>query len=192
MNEVESPNPSSALRWFIASLPVLLRNLTTSFNILLSLLPPEVTSFQSMHTLSQDTPPSPIGNLLFDEDPINDYSEDVVILQLVVRTLKDTVHKLSPTQTLTADQVDRLVQVLPSLSSDQKDKSGGKISSGLCVATPWEDSTGFMHRTKMTLLVSLLETVGQHLEGMASKEIEAVVSACIAQCCDALNSLKLK
>lgn len=189
MNEIASPNPSSALRWFIGSLPILLRNLTTSFNILLSLLPREVSLFQSMHTFSQDSPPSPISSLLFDEDPINDYAEDLVIIQLVVRALKDTIKMLPPTQTLTSVQVDKLVQALPSLPNDRKDKDGGKLSSECNVATPWEDSTGFIHRTKATLLISLIETVRQHFEGTASNSLTQKL---IGQCCAALDNLEFK
>lgn len=188
MNKVESPNPSSALRWFVKSLPVLLRNPTISFDILLSLLPPDVVSFQSMHTLAQDSQPSPISNLLFDEDPVNDYAEEVVILQLVVRALEDIISTLSPTQTLTAVQIDNLMKTVPSL---QRDENGDQMNNE---SSPWEDSTGFMHRTKLKLLVSLFEAVRQHLEDVGhSKELSSHDNyVLIGQFCETLGKLKLK
>ena len=79
---IESPNPSSALEWFTKSIPVMVSDLGLALSTLLRLLPsdPQITS---SHTSGPSNP-------LFDEDPINEYAEDVVIIQHITSCLKDT------------------------------------------------------------------------------------------------------
>ena len=136
--------PSQALRMFIShALP----NSEIAFDVLISLLSSLVEEATLLSILNKHTAtkhaPSQANNVLFDEDPINDYAEDILVMQLVVNALTDN----GP---FSVAQLSQLADLLPSLVD------GGRRDKG---KSPWEDLGVFKTKTKLTVLAPLFEAV---------------------------------
>ena len=144
---VESPNPSSALEWFIQSIPVMFSDLDLALSTLLHLVPDD-------SAIASSSGPS---NPLFDEDPINEYAEDVVLLHHVAGCLRDTLrkHKELPTQHLIADYLNPKSNVTELAS--EGDSEDFPHSSQLSV---WENPKLFMVLVRRHLLQGVLRTTG--------------------------------
>ena len=146
---VESPNPSSALEWFIQSIPVMFSDLDLVLSTLLHLVPDD-------SVITSSSGPS---NPLFDEDPINEYAEDVVLLQHVAGCLRDTLRKRIelPTQDLIiADYLNPKSNV-NELASEGGNSEDSPRSSQLSV---WENPKLFMVLVRRHLLQGVLRTTG--------------------------------
>lgn len=145
---VESPNPSSALEWFIKSIPAMISDLDLALSTLLHLVPGDLA-------ITSSSGPS---NALFDEDPVNEYAEDVVLLQHVASCLRDTLskHKGLPTQDRIVDYLNPKSDDVTELASvgDSEDSSGSR-SSRLSV---WENPKLFMVLVRRHLLQGVMRT----------------------------------
>ncbi len=161
--------PSQALRMFIShALP----KSEISFDVLISLLSSLVEeatllSILNKHTSTKDVP-SQVNNILFDEDPINDYAEDVLVMRLVVNVLTDN----GP---FSVTQLSKLADVLPNLVD-----GGGRDKR----KSPWEDLGMFKTKTKLTILAPLFEAVRLWI----SKE---TCTSALSECLCTLDELSL-
>ena len=138
---VESPNPSSALEWFIESIPVIISDLDLALSTLLRLVPgdPDITSSGGS------------SNPLFDEDPINEYTEDVVLLQHITSCLRDTLNKRKElTQDLIMAHLNPKNPNIGGLAAE-----GGEDYSQM---SAWENPKLFMKLVKRYLLQNVLRT----------------------------------
>lgn len=133
---MDSLNPSSALKFFISSLPRLFPK--TSWDFLLSLLP-ETSS----------NPPSLPANPLFDEDPVNDYAEELVVMKHVVQEMQAL---LSQSGCLTGGHYEALASHLPVDSSEEN------AVSSVCV---WENTKISLSSRKVELLSPLLTMISK-------------------------------
>jgi hypothetical protein len=95
---VSSLNPPSALKLFISSLPKLFPEPETCWGLLLSLLP------QATSRKTQSLPTNP----LFDEDPVNDYAEELVSMRCVADELTGLLFHLRETKSLTLQHYEDL------------------------------------------------------------------------------------
>lgn len=143
---VESPNPSSALEWFIKSVPTIISGLDLALSTLLCLVPGDPAMASS----------SGSSNPLFDEDPINEYAEDIVLLQHITGCLRDTLskHKELPAQDLIIDYLD-IKNPITELASDSK---GDEDASGSDRFSVWENPKLFMMLVRRHLLQGVLRT----------------------------------
>lgn len=145
---IESPNPSSALECFIKSIPKMISDLDLALSTLLHLVPGDVM-------ITSSSGPS---NPLFDEDPINEYAEDVVLLQHIASCLRDTLskHKELPIQDLIADYLNpepnNVIEELGESSLSPSD-AGSSLSV-------WENPKLFMMLVRRHLWHSVLGTAG--------------------------------
>lgn len=138
---VESLNPSLAMEWFIKSIPALIPNL------------PDLALSTLLHLLPDDLgdPTDSSSNLLFDEDPINEYTEDVVVLQHICSCLRGMLakHEELISHQLILDHLDTKSE---KLSKKDEDSSSVNISA-------WENPKQFMKRVRCNLLHSALGNV---------------------------------
>ncbi len=150
--------PSQALRMFIAhTIP----KTPFAFDALTSLLPSLTQKTTLLSTLNYshtsvkntpsgavlnpavDTPTAP-NNLLFDEDPINDYAEDILVTKMVVKAIVDKADGFNTAQ------LSQLTDMLPKLV-DEKRKS--KTDSS------WDDKDLFWSKMKRRVLEPLFRLV---------------------------------
>lgn len=121
----------------------MISDLDLALSTLLHLLPgdPDTTTLSSV--------PS---NPLFDEDPINEYAEDVVLLQHITGCLRDTLseHKELPAQDLITNYVDPNNQNITGLSC------GGENAPGYSQLSMWENPQLFMMLVRRHLLSGVL------------------------------------
>lgn len=82
----EKPSPSSALHSYITSLPIILHHPTTTFNILLHLVDLDTSLVNVVENKARC-----FGNVLFEEDPLNNYIEEVRVLTAACRAIKDLI-----------------------------------------------------------------------------------------------------
>ncbi len=163
---IESPNPSSALEWFIELIPVMISDLDLALSTLLHLVPGDLM-------ITSSSGPS---NPLFDEDPINEYAEDVVLLQHIAGCLRDTLskHKELPIQDLITDCLNPMSNNVTELGESLPSPSDAPGSSLLSV---WENPNVFMMLVRRHLLQGVLGTGanGGLLEGTEEKHIGSIV-----------------
>ena len=148
---VESPNPSSALEWFIKSVPAMISDLNLALSTLLHLVPGD----------SVITSSSSLSNPLFDEDPVNEYAEDVVLLQHIASSLRDMLskHKELHAQDLIADYLDPKLNVTELASEGDSEDSPRPGSSQLSISV-WGNPKLFMMLVKRHLLQDVLRSAG--------------------------------
>ena len=144
---VESPNPSSALEWFIKSIPAMISDLDLALSTLLHLVPGD-------QVITSSSGPS---NPLFDEDPVNEYAEDVVLLQHIAGCLRDTLseHKELLTQDFITDYLNPKSNVAKLASEGDGEDSPG--SSRLSV---WKNPKLFMMLVRRHLFQGVVGTTG--------------------------------
>lgn len=138
-----SLNPSSALKFFISSLPRLFPNPQSCWELLLSLLP----------QTSSEIPSLPV-NPLFDEDPVNDYAEELVLMQYVVEGVRVQLLELRESESFSLQHYSSLASHLPALVR--------KSSSGVCA---WRDGSTALNSRKMQLLSPLVALVSKETGG---------------------------
>ena len=159
---IESPNPSSALECFIKSIPKMISDLDLALSTLLHLVSGDLI-------IPSSSSPS---NPLFDEDPINEYAEDVVLLQHITGCLRDTLskHKELPIQDLITDylnpQPNNVIEELGESSLSPSD-----ADSSLSV---WENPKLFMMLVRRHLSRGVLGTAGSS-EGREEKHIGSIL-----------------
>ena len=159
---IESPNPSSALECFIKSIPKMISDLDLALSTLLHLVPGDLM-------ITSSSGPS---NPLFDEDPINEYAEDVVLLQHIAGCLRDTLnkHKELPIQDLIGDYLNpepnNVIEELVESSLSPSD-AGSSLSV-------WENPKLFMMLVRRHLSQSVLGTAGLS-EGREEKHIGSIL-----------------
>jgi hypothetical protein len=160
---IESPNPSSALEWFIKSIPAMISDLDLALSTLLRLVPGDLMIMSS----------SGPSNPLFDEDPINEYAEDVVLLQHIAGSLRDTLskHKELPIQDLITDCLNPRPNNVTELGESSPSPLDAPGSSLLSV---WENPKLFMMLVRRHLLQGVLRTAGS-LEGAEEKHIGSIL-----------------
>lgn len=128
-----SLNPSSALKFFVSSLPRLFSD-KMSWELLLSLLP----------EISPEAPPLP-ANPLFDEDPVNDYAEELVVMEHVVQEMQALLLGLGRSGSLTLEHYEVLASHL----------TGGSSES------VWGNTNTALSSRKMQLLSPLLAMISK-------------------------------
>lgn len=170
VNEVECLNPSQALKRFIAhSLTKQISN-ELSLKVLISLASQlaqdEHTLLSTLAPHSTHPTPSQPSNPLFDEDPINDYAEDLLVLKMVVKAFQDI-------QSLPAAAPSQLTKLLFELVQNEK-----KLLAS--IDSPWEDMGVFKARMKLKVLAPLFEMFRHQL----SEDYPT-------QCFDALEKLSI-
>ena len=159
---IESPNPSSALECFIKSIPKMISDLDLALSTLLHLVPGDLI-------ITSSSSPS---NPLFDEDPINEYAEDVVLLQHITGCLRDTLskHKELPIQDLITDYLNpKPNNVIEELG--ESSLSPSDADSSLSV---WENPKLFMMLVRRHLSRGVLGTAGSS-EGREEKHIGSIL-----------------
>ena len=163
---IECPNPSSALEWFIKSIPKMISDLDLALSTLLHLVPGDLM-------ITSSSGPS---NPLFDEDPINEYAEDVILLQHIASCLRDTLskHKELPIQDLITDYLNQEPNnVTKELGESSLSPSDAPSSSQLQLSV-WENPKLFMMLVRRHLLEGILETAGSS-EGREGKHIGSIL-----------------
>lgn len=131
-------NSSSALKFFIRFLPKLVMDGGSCFELLLSLLPEAAPS-----------DPAASSNPLFDEDPLNDFAEDLVVLEHVVQSLEGVVTELTRTKQLSMRHYSSLSKIIPPQTLTQVSGSW------------WENKHAFLNQKKAQLLSPLLTAIGE-------------------------------
>ena len=149
--DVESPNSPTALQWFISSLPAMIKDDNVCFYTLLSLLP--CTTSQARSSTGRNNP-------LFDEDPLNDYAEDLVVLDHVIKCIDHVIIKLIDTHRL-------LKQHLDSLAKEVDGSAPCDLNS-----TAWDKPEAFMNSVRRTLFRNILKNIHKRLkaESLSSDE----------------------
>jgi hypothetical protein len=137
-----SPSSSSALQSFVSSLPlVLYRDPQSAFTVLLHLLNLDSSQVESRS--------SGTSNLLFEEDPLNNYLEEVVVLASACRALKTLVthhsEKLLDRLFGLAEQVTSST-LLVEVNFDQC------TSASMCKFSPWDKPQMFLRLYKVALV----------------------------------------
>ena len=130
---VESPNPSSAMVLFIESIPTMIADPNLALSTLLCLVP------NNLELL-----PDASSNPLFNEDAVNEYAEDVVILQHVTNCISRMIntHKEFPHHFI-SDCLTPLVT---------KDEQYSPVNISI-----WENPRQFMKLVREHYLRSVLE-----------------------------------
>ena len=146
----ENLNPSSALKFFITSLPQLIPNSDSCFDVLLSLLP------ENSHKVS--TPLNP----LFDEDPVNDYAEKLVLIEHLVKSLEVVIDKLVCGENLSPKHRDSLARHVSVKIHRNSDLS------------LWEEPHVYLDLLKSSLLHPILVTIRSNIESSDSSNVELV------------------
>ena len=139
---IKSPNPSSAMEWFIKSIPMMVPGLPElALSTLLYLIP---------NDLEEDPSDNNSSNPLFDEDPINEYAEDVLLLQHISRCLTDLFAKHKE---LTHELI--LDYLHTSTGSAKVSKRDEEVNISI-----WENPKQFMTLVRWNFLQHTLEDVG--------------------------------
>ena len=128
---LENLNSSSALKFFILQLPCLILDANTCFDVLLSLLPENSNTEKDL-------------NSLFDEDPLNNYAEDLVLLKHIVVSLEAVIGTLCKNQTICQKHYDRLTR---HISTKSHDCHKGSV---------WEKPCDYLYQAKAKLLYPLV------------------------------------
>ena len=120
--------------------------------------------FTLLHLVPSDsvtTSSSGLSNPLFDEDPVNEYAEDVVLLQNIASTLRDMLskHKELNAQDLIADYLDPKLNVTELASEGDCEDSSRPGSSQLSVSV-WGNPKLFMMLVRRHLLQDVLRSAG--------------------------------
>ncbi len=135
---LDSLNPPSALKYFLISLPCLIPDASTSFEVLVGLLPEN----------KSEAPDAP-SNPLFDEDPVNDYIEELVLIKYLVKGLEIVIHKLIATHNSGPKHFDSLIK-----HARQKE----------CDLSVWKDPRGHLDQIKARFLSPLVEKLSSFEE----------------------------
>jgi len=136
-------NPPTALRWFINHTLTSIEPPESSFTVLCHLLEQLCQDQPTLlSTLTSNTKPSPLTSVLFDEDPINDYSEERMVLELVANSIKSLP--------LTDEQLIRLSLLLP----DEPDPPSE--------TSPWTSASHYKSKSKVKVLKPLIDIVRTH------------------------------
>lgn len=145
-NVVVLMNSSSALKFFISALPSLIPNPHTCWDVLTHLLPPETSS------------PAAVSNPLFDEDPVNDYAEELILVEYLVKSLKGVMAALTNTAELSERHFKVLSRHLLSQAQAFEEQE---------VTSIWEFSRSYRHAllgSRMAILISpLLIAISQRV-----------------------------
>ena len=153
LHKVECLNPSQALRWFIAHSLTKQISAELSIRVFISLISllsqDEHTLLSTLTSHATSTTPSQTTNILFDEDPINDYAEDILVLEMVVKAFQDI-------QPLSATGASQLAEVLPGLVQLGQQRLTND-------SLPWEDVGWFKTRMKLRVLAPIFKTVRQQI-----------------------------
>ncbi len=129
---------SSALKFFITFLPQLVAERSVCFEVLLSLLP--------------EGPPSgqpPYQNPLFDEDPLNDYAENLVVMEHVAHALRSVVAELRENNALSLKHYNSLSEKLPAQFHTKASPS------------QWESKHLFLSKRKAEVLSPLVKAISE-------------------------------
>ena len=133
-------NCTSALKFFIAVLPKLVCERNSCFQLLLGLLP------------SVPSKPAAPHNPLFDEDPLNDYAEELVLMRHVVEALGDVIDGLLESKQLRVKHYNCLSAHLPT----------PPLTTGS--PTSWWESKGlFFSRRKVEMLSPVLKMISDKI-----------------------------
>ena len=167
--------PSSALKFFLVSLPRLIPDQHICFTLLLRLLPPvsaEVGAWLA---------PATESNPLFDPDPANDYAEDVVVMEGVVEALRCVVAELVKTREISLLHCEGVVSIQAPSWSDQFDcgvqcdeaaLSWGPQWQGSDSCSSWWEGAGVLLGVKrVQLLQPLLVTISEALGHSSVEEV---------------------
>lgn len=152
---MSSLNPSSALKFFVSSLPHLFPD-NDCWELLLSLLP---------ETSSEATPLP--ANPLFDEDPVNDYAEELVLLQYVVQEMRALLLRLGQSGSLTLEHFKVLARHLPAPTGDTSGCVWGDVDVDCAVECVWGDVGTVLKSRKMKVLSPLLAMISEGCETCA-------------------------
>lgn len=154
-------NPSSALKFFVSS--SLLRffpDPQTCWDVLLSLVPTSHvgTTTPTGHTVATPT------NLLFDEDPINDYAEQLVVTQHVVSAMEVVLGKLRQAARLEREHYNSLLKQFPPAAmegeeAEKEEEVEGVRVKGSKAGNIWSNAGSFFNLKKMELLSPLLASM---------------------------------
>lgn len=145
-------SPSSALKFFVASLPLLTPDKHVCLRLLLCLLP---VSEQEMVVPA---------NPLFDEDPVNDYVEQLVLMEYLVQTMESVIAELIKTKEISLEHYENMSRHMPAAQLCMKGK--GSL---------WENSQVFLNVRKARLLCPLLAAISEVVEGCDSSSLEELV-----------------
>ena len=139
MTQCEKPDASSALQWFLHALPVMLEDKVQGYRVLLGLITP-----QSHENLLVEES----SNLLFAEEPINNYKEELSLVQDVCSSLQ---------QLLSAHSQELQSQLLQ-LSEIVLSQVRSCLSVDCFCYSAWEKPNFFMYVCKVMFLAKLLLT----------------------------------
>ena len=149
----ERPSPSSALHSYILSLPIILHHHpTTTFNILLRLVDLDTSLVNVVENKSQGS-----GNVLFEEDPLNNYMEEVRVLTAACRAMKYLIashcKQLHNHLVSLAQQVHTIAKSLQTHYSESTCASVGFETSFIVNRfSPWDRPQVFLALCKVALL----------------------------------------
>ena len=154
---LQSPNAPSVLKWFLKMISVMLPR-EIVLDILLGLLALE------------NNPPvdNSSGNVLFDEDRLNDYLEEVVLARNICDCIEDFVHiQHSLPGSELQPLVERLIFQLQS------------IHPKCSVISPWEQQYTFLYICKLVFLSkALLQSLDVHYVVTLKKAVSSVLTEC--------------
>ena len=135
--DFHSLNPTSAMKFFLVSLPRLLPGrVDTCFKLLISLLP----------QTSSISDAEPATNFLFDEDPVNSYEEKVVLMECVAESL----------QTLLAENQDSATRLRSELLKCLPEERGEVARTSLSLSR-WERPRSHLRQMMNKLLRPVVE-----------------------------------
>ena len=156
---LQNPNAPSVLKWFLKMISVMLPR-EMALDILLGLL-----SLEDKMPMDSSS-----GNVLFDEDRLNDYLEEVVLTQSICDCIEDFIrtHHSLPCSELQS-LVEKLVFQLQSIHSE------------CSFISPWEKQYTFMYICKLVLLSrALLHSLDAHCVHVVAlkKSVSSVLTEC--------------
>ena len=145
------PSPSSALNSFILSLPLILHHQPhVTLKILLHLVDLDASILEKRSSYT--------SNLLFEEDPLNNYMEEMTVLADVCNAMKTLIaHHHEQLQEPLSHLVQHLCDIGSSLLVEAK--LGGKNGRTVCNLSPWDNPLLFLCLCKVTLVSEAVETV---------------------------------
>lgn len=130
-------NPPSALEFFIDKLPLLVPDVDICFSVLLHLLP------EASEACKTST------NLLFDEDPLNDYAEELLVMKHVTRALETGVTHLLSREDLEHESLAKYCKSLTSkIPAGALEEADNRAS--------WDNPHDYLRREQARLLEPLL------------------------------------